>query len=225
MRAVGQRAQRRRPCAQLVGTDRSGPARAARPGRPGSLPASQRLRMRAFSTGASLRGLVPMIRQRIRLLDAGDAGVEGIEVAARGIERRAILAAFEIRLSQAPPSGPSARTCLGIAQIAGDGADALARNARAASRRWRRRPRPRSPAAACRRAASRADPAAGASAHRRRSGDWSADPLLVHVVIECAAGCAAPRGPRASMRMLVPTASSTSMLSVFVSSQGRETKA
>ena len=62
-----------------------------------SRPFSQRLRMRALSTGASLRGLEPTISSASACVDAGDRRVEQIGGAAEArIELGPVLAAVEI---------------------------------------------------------------------------------------------------------------------------------
>ena len=155
-------------------------------------PASQRLRMRALSTGASRRGLVPMISIASASSIPAMRGVEAVEIAPRGIELRAVLPAVEVGRAERGHQVLQRQHALGIAQIAGDGADALARHAAAASPRSRRTPRPRSPAQLA--VAAHPGPVEPAALQPvDREARLVGQPLLVHVLIECAAGCAAPR--------------------------------
>ena len=125
--------------------DRSRSAACADQPRSGIRRASQRLRMRALSTGASRRGLVPISRMRVGLLDAGDAGVEHVEIAPRRVELPRHPAGNRCWASRAPPSDPSAPACFRHRHRSpAMAAIAIAAQARAAWRRSRRTPRPRS---------------------------------------------------------------------------------
>ena len=149
--------------------------------------------MRAFSTGASLRGLLPIDQDRVGLLDPGDRGVEGVEIAPRRIQRARRPAGNRGWPSPARSSGPSAPACFRHRTDRRRWRRCGRRpSAVQLSRRWRRRPHARSPAAACRRAAPRAVEPAALQAVECEAR-LVAEPLLVHVLVQCAAGCAAPR--------------------------------
>jgi hypothetical protein len=146
-------ASRRKPCAvskrgnapgsgaePWVTSDRSGPLGADQADR--HCAASQRLRMRAFSTGASAR-IGADDQDRVGLLDPGDRGVEGVKIPPRRIQRRAVLPAVEIRRAQRAIRSFSA-SMLSASHRSPAMAPMRSPDAPSASRRWRRTPPARS---------------------------------------------------------------------------------
>ena len=127
------------------------------------LPCSQRLRMRAFSTGASRRGLVPISRIASASSIPAIAGVE--EYRSRDATHSSVAPSWrQSRLARTERRHQvlERQHALDIAQIAGDGTDPSPA-ARAASRRWRRTLPTRSLRSACR-------PRAHGRSRRRRAG-------------------------------------------------------
>ena len=161
-------------------------------------------------------------QERVRLFDAGDRGVEQIGRRGRRAGRRpggsrccASRAPHQV-LQRHHRTRQSARSPAMAAMRSPP------RSRRA--RRWRRTPRPRSPAAACRRAGRRGDRGVAGAGRRRRSGVLSE----IHSSLTSSLSRGSTRmtsGPRTSMRMLLPTASITSMDSVLRQLPGRATKA
>ena len=182
----------------------------------------QRLRMRALRIGASRRGFGADDQDRVGLLDAGDGRVEQIGGAAEpGRQRRAVLPAIDVRRAERTPSALQREHLLDGREIARDGADALrarrlsrlaAMAAKASaqvagrSRPFSRRIRPVEP---LRLAARRRCWRVLSEIHS------SLMPSLTRGRMRMTSR------PRASTRMLEPTASITSIDCVLVSSQGR----
>ena len=83
--------------------------------------------MRAFSTGASWRGSVPMSRIAVGLVDAGDGRVEQIARApVRGIECGTVLAAVDIGRAELVGEQLQGEHLLGGGEVAGNRREALA---------------------------------------------------------------------------------------------------
>ncbi len=164
----------------------------ARPSPIGQPPSSQRLRMRAFSTGASRRGLLPTSRIASASSIPAIARVEQVELAPRRIERRAVLPAVEIGRAERRHEVLQRQHALRVAQVAGDRADPLARQALQPVRDRLERLRPGRRPQLARRAAPTACPAAAASARPSRSA--TCRPATPRSRPRwCAAGCASPR--------------------------------
>ena len=127
VRAVVQRAHHRRPGAKLLGrigqvglgadqTDRHAGGEPAL--------ADAGIQYRRF-----LARVAADDQQRIGVFDAGDAGVEAVEVAPRHIQPRTVLAAVEVRRAQRDHELFQRQHALDVAQIAGHRADAVAADA------------------------------------------------------------------------------------------------
>ena len=87
---------------------------------------------------------MPIEQNGVGVLDAFDGGVEQIGGAAeRRVELGAVLPAIDIGRAELLGEELQREHLFGRGKIAGDGGEAFAVETRAASRRWRGRPRPR----------------------------------------------------------------------------------
>ena len=129
-------------------------------------------------------------QDRVGILDAGDRGVERVEVAARRIEPGTILAAIEVGRAERRHQVLQRQHALGVAQVAGDGTDAIAAHAMQlfgdCSEGF-------GPARLDQLAVAPHPGSIQPTAPQAVEGEARlvAEPLLVHVLIQSAAGCAA----------------------------------